>query len=747
MVGVKGPSAPYKIYSWTNYSQTPYNCYVTSASDALATDLSGKRVGDTFAISGAGAGTLMLAGVGGTNDFVLLSTADGVNFTPTVLSVPGTQMPAPGGGVQFGLCFYTNNTFLVAPNGLNQLLLVQFPADFASLASPVTATVLATNTGLTGNFLDLSYSPGAGLLAAHPNGAPAITLYRLPAGDFSGMALLATTNLSFATSTGINGNETGEIALGGAGFSNAIYTLDTSAGVQATAILYTAGALAPSITAEPVGGGAFTNIGSFTFTVGATGTQPLNYQWQFNSVSNAATATDIPAATSDSYTITPLATNASGWYDVRISNAGGVTNSVPAQLTVFAPASSSVVTQLWTLAPGSRPYLGGAGTYDTRGLAYDPHTQTVLVADKNAGEFGIYVLNATNGADLFAMNTLGIGTPGNIFSLDQIGVADDGAVYSGNLSTEIASLQSDFQLVQWSSVSGSAAPSPAFQGDPGNGSGDRWGDTMSVRGAGKGTQVLLGSYFGFDAGPGTNAALLTTVDGANFTSTALTITNAAIPPGFCGLGVAFGSGNTFWAKSPGFDLYQISFDPASGNCSVLQDFPSASSGGSAFNSMSSIGVDATNNILAGVTFNDIPNDVALYQLGSNAAPPGLFDQAFFPSLNGNSQENGVTTVKFPRVYSLDVNNGIVALTYGIPSGAPFGTFSILSVARLGGNVTLTWQSAAGNHYQVQYTGALRSSNNIWTPLATNIAASAATTSFTDSNAPAPARFYRVGAGP
>jgi hypothetical protein len=1061
---VSSASAPYKLYSWSNYSQAPYNCFITSATDPIVTTLgTGKRLGDTFAITGGGLGTMILAGVGGTNAFALFSTADGINFTPTVLTIPGSQLPAPGSGVEFGLTFFTNNTFLLAPNGgAGVLYLVQFPANFASLSSPVSATILATNTSLTGNFLDLAYNPASGLLATHANATSGIYLYNSPANNFSALAALASGSLSFPTSVGANGNETGDIAIGGP-FPGTIFTLDTSAGLQATALVAPAAAAAgfddvpgfstshlegassynrgvaysavsnqvfvtsrtpavidifdgttgaflgdlstnsainggnitfdqvgvgndgaiysawlnvsassgvtitrwansgaaptvafsgdptfglttgkrvgdtmavtgsgtntlilmgvdsstpsattnvllfnttdgsnftstvlniaglpssfgggvffglafytnntflyapnagnlylvqfpnpvagqqsatanvlatntfapadvalaynsnagilaalsgfggssanatiyslsnfnagltavattnlptpnsngnqtgsiafggsnltnlfyalitdnglfaqpftisaglpPTITTPPAGGIVYSTIPSFAFTVVASGAQPLAYQWQFNTVSNTATATNIAGATNATFTLNTPSTNWSGWFDVVLSNVAGKIVSAPVQLTVIAPTVSSVVTQLWTLAPGSRPYLS-SNTYDSRGLAYDPHTQTVLITDKASGAFGIFVLNATNGADLFALNTLGIGTSGNIFPLDQVGVADDGVVYSGNLSTEIASLQSDFQLISWTSVSSNAQPALAFQGDPGNGSGDRWGDTMAVRGAGTNTQILLGSYAGFDGGPGTNASLLTTVDGVNFTPTKLTITNVSIPAGFSSLGIAFGASNTFWAKSPGSDLYQIAFDPASGNCSVLHDFSAANSGVSSFNSMSSIDLDVSNNILGGVTFNDVPNDFVLYQINSNTNPPSLFDQAFFPSLNGNSQENGVTTLKFPRAYALDVNNGIVALTYGIPSSTG-GGFSILGVTKQAANVTLTWQSTAGLSYYVQYATALQSSNNLWTTIGgTNIATNSVD-SYTDTTATSSARFYRV----
>lgn len=741
----------YKLYSWTNETAAPYNCYSASGTDSAGVNLSGKRAGDTFAITGGGTNTMMLAGVlSGTteiNDFILFTTPDGTNFIPSVLTITNYS-GGFSGGVQYGISFYTNSSngisFIWAPAQKNVSYLVQVPANPASFGTTViSAGIVSTNTTIAnGSWISYSYDAEAGLLAAHADATTNIYLYGLSTNNFASGALLANGGLSFATSTSINGNEAGDIALGGPGLTNMIYTLDTSAGVQATAILFAAAALPPSITTAPVGATVYTNAGSYSFSVTAQGTPPLMYLWQYNTVSNQATATDIPGATNSTFTINSLTTNNSGWYDVIVSNSGGVVTSAPMELTVLNPASSTAVTPLWTIPPGSNgyPYLDSS-SYDTRGLAYDPHTMTVLIADK--APVNLYVLDANTGSNLFTMNAVGVGEAGDIFDLDQVGVADDGVVYGCDVVA--AGSGSSFDLYQWTSVSTNATPAYAMTGtDPGNGSGDRWGDTLAVRGSGTSTEILLGSYDGYEGGPSTNAALLTTTDGQNFTPTVLTITNSGgIPAGFCSLGIAFGASNTFWAKSPGYDLYQIAFDPATGHCNILQDIATDQADSPGFNSMSSISLDVTNNLLAGVTFNDIPNDLALFQLGATTNTlPYLFDQAFFPSLNGNAQDNGVTTMKYPRIYGLDVNNGVVALQYSVPSAPPLGNYSISSVANVPGTgVVITVQTVSGHSYQLQYEGALSKPNH-WTDIGSPVTASGASLSFTNSASGA-AGFYRV----
>jgi len=68
-----------------------------------------------------------------------------------------------------------------------------------------------------------------------------------------------------------------------------------------------------------------------TFTVTATGTLPLAYQWIFN-------ATNINFATNSSYTRFSAQAGDAGSYSVKVSNLGGNTNSSPAILNVLPPA-------------------------------------------------------------------------------------------------------------------------------------------------------------------------------------------------------------------------------------------------------------------------------------------------------------------------------------------------------------------------------------------------------------------------
>src|SRR5207248_8792873 len=82
----------------------------------------------------------------------------------------------------------------------------------------------------------------------------------------------------------------------------------------------------PPITTQPanqvVAAGA-----SATFSVTASGTAPLNYQWTLNGV-------NVSGATASSYTISSVQSANVGNYAVLISNAAGSVTSAEASLTI-----------------------------------------------------------------------------------------------------------------------------------------------------------------------------------------------------------------------------------------------------------------------------------------------------------------------------------------------------------------------------------------------------------------------------
>jgi plastocyanin len=94
----------------------------------------------------------------------------------------------------------------------------------------------------------------------------------------------------------------------------------------------------PTITQQPAS--VATNQGAtVTFTVVATGTPPLGYQWQFNN-------TNLPGATNAVLTLANVQTSQAGSYSVVVGNVAGTTTSSGGELTVLSPLSVS-----WAIPP------------------------------------------------------------------------------------------------------------------------------------------------------------------------------------------------------------------------------------------------------------------------------------------------------------------------------------------------------------------------------------------------------------
>ncbi len=701
-------SSPNKLYRWTNWMSQATVAFTGNAlvNGGPLSDTSG-RIGDTLAVTGSGANTLILAAVGAKPYFCLFYPNDGVGlaYTNTIIDIPSGLSIA---GNVFGICFYTNNTFLVkaASSGNSTAYLIQYPANYAS-QTIVTGAVVATTSlgGSYNNTTMLSYVPSAGFLGVLTTGGNPSPLGLLSGANIAGgVTTLASTNLTTPNS---NGNATGGVALGGNGSTNVLYAYDTANSLYAYQII-TIPPVAPGISG-PVGGTVYP---PYTMSVSVTGTTPYSYQWLATNAAAAGSFTNIPGATTNTYTVATTTTN---FYEVIVTNIAGAATSAVVFVEAEQPVTNAAVSSLWTVTPGQSGYSWlSSSDNNERGIAYDTNSQNVVVSATS----GLYIINGNNGTNIGQLSLSGVSFGGLLGGCDQVGIGDDGAVYGGN----VVNSGNVFTLYRWSAPTNSVTATQAFNSDPGNGnaSSERWGDNMAVRGAGTNTQILLGSRA--SAPGGTNVAFLTPNDGVGLTYASQIIAVSGVPAGFAGGSVSFGAGNTFWAKSSGGDLYEIAFNTNNLTGTVVFDYqqPAQISGG-----LIGVGVDPVNNILASIQPNDTPNDLQLFELTGSSEPPVLFDQAFFTSANANGNENAAITVKYPRVYALDVNNGIVALTYGVPATTkpminmpPLSTSAYANVA----SVTLS-VSASGSlplYYQWQFnstniSGATSSTYTITNP--------------------------------
>ena len=122
----------------------------------------------------------------------------------------------------------------------------------------------------------------------------------------------------------------------------------------------------PSITQQPTDQTGCVGDAA-TFSVMAKGTEPLSYQWRKD-------GQDIPAATSNTYTIDPLSYEDAGSYDVMVTNTCGSVPSNAAVLTVSAGAQIDVQPSDQAACAGELVQFeveaseaGGSGVVDTVG--------------------------------------------------------------------------------------------------------------------------------------------------------------------------------------------------------------------------------------------------------------------------------------------------------------------------------------------------------------------------------------------
>lgn len=222
-----------------------------------------------------------------------------------------------------------------------------------------------------------------------------------------------------ATMTGGSLNTTGSISVAYSDSTPNSFTFDTfglrpsSANDSTTSfdnslfkVEFIPGATPPSIDFDPQDQSAL--VGQDTsFSVQASGTAPLSYQWYYN------TSTALTNATSSILTLTNAQLSDSGGYSVVVTNGSGAITSAVAQLTVSLPVAPSIITQpqdqanilpgatatFSVIASGSDP-LNYQWYYNTNTLLTNA-TGSILyitnVQPANGGSYSV-VINNSGGA-------------------------------------------------------------------------------------------------------------------------------------------------------------------------------------------------------------------------------------------------------------------------------------------------------------------------------------------------------------
>ena len=205
---------------------------------------------------------------------------------------------------------------------------------------------LVVRTGTTGLYVALQFSSGGSFPAVASTNQIPLGQFSHVAGTWDGTTLKLYINgtLNNASTPGLTPSDShADFNIGGVSnaqfFNGAIDEISyysRALSIAEIQSIYNAGSggkctqsMAPFIATQPF---SQTNLVGSTasFTVAATGTPPLVYQWSFN-------GTNINGATNSILTLTNIQLNQAGGYSVLITNAYGSTNSSTAALSVNLP--------------------------------------------------------------------------------------------------------------------------------------------------------------------------------------------------------------------------------------------------------------------------------------------------------------------------------------------------------------------------------------------------------------------------
>ena len=275
----------------------------------------------------------------------------GVVFNTVVFSVKGAQSAASSwtvnGGVPPGLSLkaYGTTTAGVTSGLINNASTLQLDGTPTSAGQFLLSLTAWESAGAKNTSTTFTYVIN---IAAAPNSAPTIstqpTSKTVAAGGtaqfIAAVSGSPTPTLQwFKGSTAISGATSTILTISGATSADAAtYTLvatnsQGSATSNAVTLTVTGGVTAPTITTQP--SASAVSVGSaVSFTVVASGTSPLTYDWKKD-------GTSISGATNATYTIASAATSDAGSYTVMVSNSAGSVTSTAASLTVTATSTTA----------------------------------------------------------------------------------------------------------------------------------------------------------------------------------------------------------------------------------------------------------------------------------------------------------------------------------------------------------------------------------------------------------------------
>src|SRR5271163_1254622 len=284
---------------------------------------------------------------------------------------------------------YTTAATTSADNGASFVVVVTNSAGSIS-SSPATLTVNPDPVAPTITSQPASRTVTAGQTATFTvvaSGTAPLT-YQW---QMNGAAISGATAASYTTPATTTANS-------GSTFLVVVTNSTGSAISSAATLTVTAAPVAPSITAQPASQ-TVTAGQTATFTVAASGTAPLSYQWQMNGAA-------ISGATASSYT-TPATTtaNSGSAFQVVVSNSAGSMTSNAAILTVNAAAVAPTFTSQpasITVTAGQTATFSVAAT-GTQPLTYQWQKNGAAIGGATASSYTTPATTTANSGSTFAV--------------------------------------------------------------------------------------------------------------------------------------------------------------------------------------------------------------------------------------------------------------------------------------------------------------------------------------------------------
>lgn len=318
-------------------------------------------------------------------------------------------------------------------------------------------------------------------------------------------ATVTTSPGSYTGTTNANGNYTissvpvgtYSVTASKSGYNPSTQTGKTVNTNQTTTVNFTLTCTAPSITAHPQS--QTKTVGeSVTFTVTASGTAPLNYQWRKNN-------SGITGATSSSYTIASVQLTDAGNYDCVVTNSCGSATSNVAVLTVNP--STSIVNENFETMPSWN------SSFDA---AWGSAATWTVVAGGQSGNF-LQVARSTGGSSVKAkVYTVPAST--NITISAYMKCPSFGSSYWMEFAYRLGSYTAqdfDQNPGNWTLIK-------KFSDTGANGNGNTWTQYSATINTGANTQVSIGYKLG-STGAGPTVGWDTfKIDGPSCTAPAIT---------------------------------------------------------------------------------------------------------------------------------------------------------------------------------------------------------------------------------